>query len=76
MGGKNMTSLLIKNMPESLHKRLKDKAKEHRRSMTQETITILEESLALTYHQFSKPVKGKKLIGQNIITKAIKEGRE
>jgi plasmid stability protein len=37
--------LLIKNMPEELHKKLKEQAKKHRRSMTQEAITILEQEL-------------------------------
>ncbi len=71
-----MPSLLLKNIPKSLHVRLKDEAKKHRRSMTQETITILEESLALTPHEFPRPIKGRKSINQSILTKAIKQGRE
>ena len=71
-----MTSLLLKNIPESLHKKLKEEAKRHRRSMIQETITILEENLNLASYDFPKPVKGHKLIDQKILTKAIKEGRE
>ena len=71
-----MPSLLLKNIPKSLHERLKNEAKKHRRSMTQETITMLEESLALTPREFPQPIKGRKLIDQNILTKAIKEGRE
>ena len=71
-----MASLFLKNIPKSLHERLKNEAKKHRRSMTQETITILEESLILSPYEFPQPIKGKKLIDRNILKKAIKEGRE
>ena len=40
-----MPTLVVKNMPESLHKRLKEQAAEHRRSLTMETIFLLEQSL-------------------------------
>ena len=70
-----MASLLLKNIPESLHKKLKEQARKHRRSMIQEAIILLEESLSLTPQTFPNPVKGKKVITQDIITTAIQDGR-
>jgi plasmid stability protein len=43
-----MSSLLIKNIPEELHRKLKYQAEKHRRSMMQEAITILEQNLLVT----------------------------
>ena len=40
-----MSSLIIKSFPESLHARLKQTAAVHRRSVTQETIRLLEKAL-------------------------------
>jgi plasmid stability protein len=40
-----MSSLIIKSFPESLHARLKQTAAAHRRSVTQETIRLLEKAL-------------------------------
>lgn len=41
-----MSALVIKGFPESLHARLKETAAAHRRSVTQETIHLLEMALA------------------------------
>ena len=70
-----MASLLLKNIPNSLHEKLKEEAKKHRRSMMQEAIVLLEQSLSLYPRVFPDPVKSKKLITQDIITAAIQEGR-
>lgn len=40
-----MPTLVIKSFPEELHLRLKEKAAAHRRSVTQETIHLLEKAL-------------------------------
>jgi plasmid stability protein len=40
-----MPALVIKDLPAALHRRLKDEAAEHHRSMTQEAIVILEQGL-------------------------------
>jgi plasmid stability protein len=37
-----MTSLVIKNLPDELHRQLKSRAKHNHRSMTREAIAILE----------------------------------
>ena len=41
-----MATLVIKSFPEELHARLKSTAAEHRRSVTQETIYLLEKVLS------------------------------
>lgn len=41
-----MPALIIKSFPEALHARLRQVAAAHRRSVTQETILILETALA------------------------------
>jgi plasmid stability protein len=40
-----MPTLTIKNVPEELHERLKERADRHRRSMNSEAIWILEQVL-------------------------------
>jgi len=40
-----MPTLVIKSFPEELHLRLKETAANHRRSVTQETIFLLEQAL-------------------------------
>ncbi|NOY01066.1 MAG: Arc family DNA-binding protein [Verrucomicrobia bacterium] len=40
-----MPTLVIKSFPEELHSRLKETASAHRRSVTQETIHLLEKAL-------------------------------
>jgi len=41
-----MPTLVIKSIPEALHARLKQAAIEHRRSLTQEAIVLLEKAVA------------------------------
>jgi plasmid stability protein len=43
-----MPGLLIKHLPAELHKRLRESAFRHRRSMTQQALTLLEDGLART----------------------------
>ncbi len=71
-----MASLILKNIPEKLHARLKEEAVKHRRSMMQEAIMILEESLDILPVEFPPPVKANKTINQKMLKKAIAEGRE
>ena len=40
-----MADLLVRNLPAELHARLKESAKVHRRSVTQETIEVLKRGL-------------------------------
>lgn len=41
-----MSTLTIKDVPDELHERLKERAKRHRRSMNSEAIRILEQALS------------------------------
>lgn len=41
-----MATLVIKNVPDALHATLKRLAREHRRSLAQETLTLLETAIA------------------------------
>ncbi|MDA1138835.1 MAG: hypothetical protein O3B01_09660 [Planctomycetota bacterium] len=41
-----MPTLVIKSFPDDLHARLKEAAAEHRRSVTQETIYLIEQALS------------------------------
>lgn len=41
-----MASITLKSLPPALHRALKNRAKLHKRSMTQEVISVLEETIA------------------------------
>jgi hypothetical protein len=40
-----MPTLVVKNLPEPLHERLKAQAQEHHRSMTKEVVALIEQGL-------------------------------
>lgn len=42
-----MSTLVIKNLPESLHRRLKGQAERNRRSVTQEAIVLIESGITV-----------------------------
>lgn len=42
-----MATLVIKNLPDRLHVRLKEQAERNRRSLTQEAISVLESGVTL-----------------------------
>ena len=42
-----MSTLVIKNLPDALHTRLKDQAQRNRRSVTQEAISLIESGVVL-----------------------------
>lgn len=42
-----MSTLVIKSVPKEIHQFLKELARAHRRSLTQEVITILEQLVAV-----------------------------
>jgi len=51
-----VATLTLKNVPESLIERLKEEAKESRRSLNQETLNRLEQSLALRWQTAQEKV--------------------
>ena len=40
-----MATLVVKNLPEQLHERLKAQAEQHHRSMTKEVVALIEQGL-------------------------------
>ena len=72
-----MSALLIKNMPPSLHERLRQRAAAHHRSMNREVIAILERELngpAVT--ELPAPVKTLKPIDREWTVRVIRHARD
>ena len=74
-----MSTLVIKNLPDALHARLKDQAERNRRSVTQEAISLIESGIVLPRVAPTLPppvkLKGGPLTTVDIDA-AIDEGRE
>lgn len=73
-----MSSLVIKGLPQDLHRKLKEQAARHHRSMTREAIALLERGLALDeeVREPPAPYKGKFPLTEALINHAKREGRE
>ena len=71
-----MPALVIKGLPVEIHRRLKEDAAQHHRSMTQEAIAILEQGLhrVRPIPEF-KPYKGSFSLTTAFINRAKREGR-
>lgn len=54
-----MSTLVIKNLPDDLHARLKEQAERNRRSVTMEAITLIEHGIARkrVVPKLSPPIK-------------------
>jgi plasmid stability protein len=70
-----MAALVLKDISPSLHRRLGEEAKRHRRSMTQEAIHLLEQGLGLSPVEFPPPLKGRHRLTQKLLDQGIHEGR-
>jgi len=71
-----MSSLLIKNIPENLRKKLKEQAELNHRSMNKQAVSILEQALERPgIRQLPPPVKAKVFITDKWLNRAKKEGR-
>lgn len=76
-----MAALLIKDMPPELHERLRTRSREHRRSMSQEILEILEQALLdragpPTLEEIDQlRVKGAKALTQELLDEARQSGR-
>jgi hypothetical protein len=72
-----MASLVLKNLPDDVHRRLKKQAQRNRRSMAQEAVTLLERSLVEVPPVVlpRKPIKPLKPVTGQMILEAIREGR-
>jgi plasmid stability protein len=72
-----MAALVIKQLPDDLHRRLKNDAVRHHRSMTQQAIVILESALGPVSHiPPARPVKLGVPLTNAFINRAKREGRE
>lgn len=72
-----MPSLILRDLPEEVHKRLRDRAQRHHRSMTKEAVSILERELIASDPVELPPVVAtSRPIPSNLIDEAIEEGRE
>lgn len=71
-----MPALVIKELPVELHRRLKDEAALHHRSMTQEAIVVMEQGLhrARSIPAF-KAYQGAFQLTNEFIDSAKREGR-
>ncbi len=74
-----MPDLLIRDLPDSLHRKLKERAAKHRRSLTKETVVVLEMALSGTRtiegSEPPTPHKGHFLLTDEWIDQAKREGR-
>jgi plasmid stability protein len=72
-----MSALLIKNMPPTLHERLRRRAVEHHRSMNREVIAILEKEIGAGQPaELPPPIKLRKPVDGAWIVKIIREARD
>ena len=52
-----MPALLIKDLPNALHQRLKQEAEKHHRSMTKEALCLLEQGLSGSHDRSLRDVR-------------------
>jgi len=72
-----MPSLVIKKLPEELHRSLKEQAARNHRSMTREAVAILSQGLDREAPaKLPKPYKGAFPLTNDFINTAKHEGRE
>jgi hypothetical protein len=78
----NMAALLIKEIPADLHRKLKDVASRHRRSMAKEALVLLEEALEGAQpsahargRTLPRPFKGRFPLTDEFVNRARREGR-
>lgn len=72
-----MPSLILRDLPDEVHKRLRERAQRHHRSMTKEAVSILERELfAAGPVKLPPVVSSGEPVPANLIDRAIEEGRE
>jgi hypothetical protein len=73
-----MPDILLKGVPDSLHRKLKTVATRHRRSMNREAIVLIEEALrqADASVDLPGPLKGRFPLTPEFVERAKREGRE
>ncbi len=75
-----MPGLLIKDFPPELHRKLKDEAARHHRSMTRQALALLEQALSSETRNAAelmhKPINPAKPVPANNVVAVIREGRK
>lgn len=73
-----MPGLVIKDLPAKLHRKLKERAARHHRSMTKEVLAMIERALGeeTTPKKVPAPFKGRFALTDEFIDQARREGRE
>ena len=73
-----MAALLIKNIPVSLHERLKELALKQHRSMAREVVVLLEEAIErfADLQAFGSAVKGQFPLTEEFLNEAKRKGRQ
>lgn len=73
-----MPGLVIKDFPPELHRKLKERAARHHRSMTKEVVALLEQAFGQEQRRgkFPPPFKGRFPVTDKFIDRAKREGRE
>jgi len=73
-----MTSLLIRDLPEQVHRKLRARAKQNRRSLAKEALILLETVLASKEEnkiELPQPFEGHFLLTEEWLDQAKREGR-
>ena len=75
-----MSGLLIKDFPPELHRKLKEEAARHHRSMTRQALALLEQALSSQSKNAAellpKPLKLVKPVSPANVIAVIREGRD
>lgn len=71
-----MAAILIRDVPEELHRRLQDEAKRHRRSMSKQALILLERGMKSQPPGLPPPLKLATPVTQAMIDMAKRQGRE
>lgn len=76
-----MSGLLIKDFPPELHRKLKEEAARHHRSMTRQALALLEQALSSSARNAAdllptKPLKLAKPVTTNSVVAVLREGRD
>ncbi|MDJ0756508.1 MAG: Arc family DNA-binding protein [Ardenticatenaceae bacterium] len=73
-----MTNMIIRQIPEELHQKIKERAARHRRSVNKEVLVLLEEALArhdALPAEPPEPFAGRVAITDDWLRQAREEGR-
>ena len=75
-----MSGLLIKDFPPELHRKLKDEAARHHRSMTRQALALLEQALSEPARNAAdllpKPLKPAKQVASGDVVSVIRKSRD